>query len=140
MIGYTCMERLSTGERHPPDGHRFGAFRLPLNLAATARSKLRRLALAATWSITALSKKTRVPAATLRYWEHLGLLPRAARTHTGYRMFAGEVLQYVEFVRRSKAIGLSLRQMRRVLDVARTGGTPCPEVEEWIRERLVKRT
>ncbi len=77
--------------------------------------------MAAAWSITALSKKTTVPAATLRYWEHLGLLPRAARTHTGYRMFAGEVLQYIEFVRRSKG-----------------GRTPCPEVEQWIRARLVK--
>jgi len=96
------------------------------------------LALAAAWSITALSKKTKVPAATLRYWEHLGLLPRAARTHTGYRMFAGEVLQYIEFVRRSKAMGLSLRQMQRVLEVARSGRTPCPEVEQWIRARLVK--
>lgn len=92
----------------------------------------------AAWSITALSRKTRVPAATLRYWERLGLLPRAARTHTGYRIFAVEVVQYVEFVRKSKAMGLSLRQMRRVLDVARTGRSPCPEVEQWIRAGLVR--
>jgi DNA-binding transcriptional MerR regulator len=94
--------------------------------------------LGAAWSITALSKKTKVPAATLRYWERLGLLPRAARTQTGYRVFASEVLQYVEFVRESKAMGLSLRQMQRVLEVARTGRNPCPEVEAWIRARLVK--
>jgi DNA-binding transcriptional MerR regulator len=94
--------------------------------------------LQADWTITALSKKAKVPAGTLRYWERLGLLPRAARTHTGYRLFAVEALQYVEFVRKSKAMGLSLRQMQRVLAVARTGRTPCPDVEGWIRARLVK--
>ncbi len=94
--------------------------------------------MAATWTITALSKSTKVPSATLRYWEHLGLLPRAVRTHTGYRLFASEALQYVEFVRKSRAMGLSLRQMRRVLELARSGHNPCPEVEQWIRQRLVK--
>ena len=90
------------------------------------------------WTITALSKKTEVPAGTLRYWERLGLLPRAARTHTGYRLFAAEALQYVEFVRKSKRIGLSLRQMHRVLEAARNGQSPCPEVERWTRARLSK--
>ena len=94
--------------------------------------------MAAPWTINRLSKKTKVPAGTLRYWERLGLLPRAFRTHTGYRVFAGEVLQYVEFVRRSKAMGLSLRQMQTSAQGRAHRRSPCPEVEQWIRARLVK--
>jgi DNA-binding transcriptional MerR regulator len=86
--------------------------------------------------ISALAKKTGVRSTTLRYWEQLGLLPRAARTHTGYRLFGNETLQYVEFVRKSKEVGLSLRQMRRVLELARGGQSPCPEVEQWIEGKL----
>jgi len=93
---------------------------------------------AGTWTITQLSKDTKVPQPTLRYWEHLGLLPRAARSHTGYRLFPPEALDYVAFVRKSKLMGLSLQQMRRVLEVSRGGRNPCPEVEHWIVARLAE--
>jgi MerR family copper efflux transcriptional regulator len=86
--------------------------------------------------ISALAKKTGVRSTTLRYWEQLGLLPRAARTHTGYRLFGNEAVQYVEFVRKSKEVGLSLRQMRRVLELARAGQSPCAEVERWVERKL----
>lgn len=86
--------------------------------------------------ISALAKKTGVRSTTLRYWEQLGLLPRAARTHSGYRLFGNEAVQYVEFVRKSKEVGLSLRQMRRVLELARAGQSPCAEVERWIERKL----
>jgi DNA-binding transcriptional MerR regulator len=95
-------------------------------------------AVAATCTITQLSKRTKIPQATLRYWERLGLLPRAARSHTGYRLFSSEALDYVDFVRKSKSIGLSLEQMKRVLDLAREGRSPCPEVEQWVLARLAK--
>jgi len=92
--------------------------------------------LRAVLQISGLAKKTGVRSATLRYWERLGLLPRAARTHTGYRSFGVDAIQYVEFIRRSKDMGLSLRQMRRVLDLARTGQSPCKEVEQWAERKL----
>src|SRR5262249_11254257 len=40
------------------------------------------------------------------------------------------------FVRKSKSVGLTLQQMKRVLDVARSGRSPCPEVEQWVMVRL----
>lgn len=92
--------------------------------------------MAAIWTITQLSRNAKIPQATLRYWERLGLLPRAARSHTGYRLFPPEALDYVGFVRKSKAMGLSLQQMKRVLELARGGRNPCPEVEQWVLGRL----
>jgi MerR family copper efflux transcriptional regulator len=44
-------------------------------------------------SISALAKSTGVTSKTLRHWERVGLLPKAARTHTGYRIFAPEVMR-----------------------------------------------
>jgi MerR family regulatory protein len=34
-------------------------------------------------SISALARSTGVTSKTLRHWERVGLLPKAARTHTG---------------------------------------------------------
>ncbi len=36
-------------------------------------------------SITALARQTGVSSKSLRHWETLGLLPKASRSHTGYR-------------------------------------------------------
>jgi len=41
-------------------------------------------------SISALARSTGITSKTLRHWERVGLLPKAARTHTGYRIFGAE--------------------------------------------------
>jgi MerR family copper efflux transcriptional regulator len=82
-------------------------------------------------TISRLARRSGVPPKTLRYWESLGLLPRAARTHTGYRLFDSEALRYIAFVRKSKSIGLTLAEMREVLRLARSGRCPCSKVVAW---------
>jgi len=76
-----------------------------------------------------------VPSKTIRYWEGPGLLPKAARSHTGYRAFDPAALRYVAFVQKSKAIGLTLAEMQEVLHLARSGRCPCPEVFGWTQAK-----
>lgn len=87
-------------------------------------------------SITALARKTGVSSKALRYWEMLGLLPKASRSHSGYRRFPAEAVAYIGFVSRSKGMGLTLQQMRTVLKLARKGRSPCMEVETFIDQRI----
>jgi DNA-binding transcriptional MerR regulator len=82
-------------------------------------------------TISQLARRAGVPAKTLRYWERRGLLPRAQRTHTGYRQFSADSLRYIAFIRRSKAIGLTLGEMRQILSLAHAGRCPCPEIARW---------
>lgn len=89
-----------------------------------------------TLTVSALAKRTGVSPKTIRYWESLGLLPRAARTHTGYRVFDQESIRYAKFIRKAKDIGLTLAEMREVLRLARTGQCPCPEVLHWTGEKV----
>ncbi|HKW88223.1 MAG TPA: MerR family transcriptional regulator [Candidatus Acidoferrales bacterium] len=89
-----------------------------------------------TLTISALAKRSGVPSKTLRYWEGLGLLPKATRTHTGYRVFSPDVLRYVAFIRKSKAIGLTLAEMREALRLVRAGHCPCPEVVHWTEAKV----
>jgi len=86
-------------------------------------------------NITALAKDAGVTTKTLRYWERIGLLPKASRTHTGYRMFAPDAIHYVEFILKAKSVGLTLSEMKRVVELARQGGNPCPEVVRWIDQK-----
>jgi DNA-binding transcriptional MerR regulator len=83
-------------------------------------------------TISALSRRTGVSSKTLRYWESIGLLPRAQRNYNGYRLFPPEAARYVQFVQKAKSVGLTLAQMRRVLAVAHRGKSPCLDVLDWI--------
>ncbi|MDE3135300.1 MAG: MerR family DNA-binding transcriptional regulator [Acidobacteriota bacterium] len=87
-------------------------------------------------TVSTLAREAGVSTRAIRYWESLGLLPRASRTHTGYRVFPPKAEDYVRFIRKSKAIGLSLREMREVLRLARAGQCPCKEVMRWTEERM----
>lgn len=86
-------------------------------------------------SISALAKRTEIASKTLRYWESLGLLPKATRSHTGYRLFPPEAVSYVDFIQKSKSVGLSLAQIGQVLRVSRNGGNPCPQVARWAEQK-----
>jgi MerR family copper efflux transcriptional regulator len=89
-----------------------------------------------TLTVSALAKRAGVSSKTIRYWESLGLLPRAPRTHTGYRMFDQESVRYAGFICNAKTIGLTLAEMREVLRLARTGRCPCPEVLRWTDQKV----
>ena len=89
-------------------------------------------------SISELAKSAGVTSKTLRHWERLGLLPKAMRTHTGYRVFDPKVVHYINFIQKSKTVGLTLREARRVLELARKGKNPCPEVVKWIDDKAAQ--
>lgn len=89
-------------------------------------------------SITALARQTGVSSKSLRYWEALGLLPKASRSRAGYRLFSSEAVAYVGFVKKSKVMGLTLKQMQQVLRLARDGRSPCAMVETWIDARIAE--
>jgi DNA-binding transcriptional MerR regulator len=62
-----------------------------------------------------------MPAKTLRYYEDIGLLSPAGRTDSGYRIYGWRELERIEFVRRAKLMGLSLDQIRNLVNTAEDG-------------------
>ncbi|QNP41736.1 heavy metal-responsive transcriptional regulator [Lysobacter solisilvae (ex Woo and Kim 2020)] len=52
---------------------------------------------------------------TVRYYEKEGLLPRAQRLASGYRVYDPQDLRRLQFVRRAKALGFTLPEIRDLL-------------------------
>jgi DNA-binding transcriptional MerR regulator len=73
---------------------------------------------------------------TLRFYEDSGLLPPAARTSAGYRDYGQDAVARLDFIRRGRAAGLTLAQIREVLDVRDRGHAPCSHVAGLLAERL----
>jgi MerR family transcriptional regulator, mercuric resistance operon regulatory protein len=85
-----------------------------------------------------VSKQSGIGIETLRFYEKSGLLERPSRTPSGYRVYDARVLERLAFIKQSQALGFSLDEIRRVIEDARTGKSPCAEVREIVRRRLAE--
>jgi DNA-binding transcriptional MerR regulator len=83
-----------------------------------------------------VSRQTGVGIETLRFYEKSGLLDKPARTYSGYRMYSSDVLDRLSFIKRAQVLGFSLDEIRKLIDDARRGHSPCNEVREIVRTRL----
>lgn len=73
---------------------------------------------------------------TMRFYEDQGLLPAADRTTGGYRVYTQDVVRRLDFIRRGRTAGLTLAQIRQVLDIRDSGGAPCEHVKDLLTSRL----
>ena len=73
---------------------------------------------------------------TLRFYEDLGLLPPADRTPAGYRDYTGDTVARVDFIHRGQAAGLTLAQIRQILEIRDGGQAPCEHVRTLLDTRL----
>ena len=73
---------------------------------------------------------------TLRFYEQAGLLPAAARTASGYRRYDPGVVERLHFIRRGQVAGLTLAQIRTILEIRDAGHAPCAHVEQLLADRL----
>lgn len=83
-----------------------------------------------------VSRQTGIGIETLRFYEKSGLLDKPARTYSGYRMYSKDVLDRLSFIKRAQVLGFSLDEIKRLIDDARSGHSPCEEVREIVRKRL----
>jgi MerR family copper efflux transcriptional regulator len=63
------------------------------------------------YQIKEVSERTGFTAATLRYYEEIGLLPPSVRTAAGYRIFDDATLARLAFIARAKQLGCSLDEI-----------------------------
>jgi MerR family mercuric resistance operon transcriptional regulator len=79
-------------------------------------------------TIGALSKETGCNIETIRYYERIGLMPRAPRTSGGHRLYDRERLKRLIFIRRSRELGFTLEEVRTLLKLVDGGRYTCAEV------------
>lgn len=74
---------------------------------------------------------------TIRYYDQLGLLsPGVTRTQSGYRLFEPKVINRLEFIRKIQTLGLSLQEIKIILDVHDSGDVPCGKIKDYLLKQL----
>jgi len=82
-----------------------------------------------TIAIGELSRRTRCNIETIRYYERIGLLPRAARRGR-YRSFGPADVERLHFVRRARELGFTLDEIRALLGIAADDDISCGDARE----------
>ena len=83
-----------------------------------------------------LAKATGVSPDTIRHYEKIGVIPRASRSESGYRLYPENTVERVLVVQRALRIGFSLSELAEVLKTRDAGGVPCQRVFELAQQKL----
>ncbi len=66
---------------------------------------------------------------TIRYYEQIGLLSKPGRAGNGYRIYLDEHKKWLQFIRRSRHLGLSQNETRALVDIAHEDSPACEDVQ-----------
>jgi Cu(I)-responsive transcriptional regulator len=87
-------------------------------------------------NIGELARAADVKAETIRYYEHIGLLPVPPRTAGNYRDYSAAHASRLTFIRRARDLGFSIEQIRALLDLADQKELSCEALDFIAREHL----
>ncbi|RKT04531.1 DNA-binding transcriptional MerR regulator [Streptomyces sp. 3211.6] len=87
------------------------------------------------YTISEVEARTGLTQHTLRWYERIGLMPHVDRSHSGQRRFSDKDLQWLAFVGKLRATGMSVADMVRYAELVREGDHTVDE-----RRALLERT
>jgi DNA-binding transcriptional MerR regulator len=90
------------------------------------------------YQIKQLSQLTGVSPLTIRYYERIGVLPRATRTQNTYRCYTDEDVKRLTFIRRARQLDFSLEHIAQILKHREQGTPPCALVQTLIQDKLTQ--
>jgi len=69
-------------------------------------------------TIGKVAKETGVGIETIRFYERTGLIPEPPRRDSGYREYPQETIQRINFIKKAKELGFSLKEISELLSLS----------------------
>lgn len=86
--------------------------------------------------IGAMAQKAGISVDAIRFYERNALLPKAPRTHGGFRQYAETDVDTLLFIRRAQRLGFSLHAIRGFLKLRCNSSQPCKQVRRQLSAKL----
>ena len=83
-----------------------------------------------------VARRVGIRSSAIRYYETQGIVRPAARGANGYRIYNYDAVKMLLFVRRAQSLGITLKEIKPLLDFASQGQTPCSHVKQLARNHL----
>ncbi len=71
-----------------------------------------------------------VSAKMIRHYEEIGLIPKAKRTYSGYRMYSDNEVHVLRFIRQARSLGFSIKQIGELLGLWQDRRRPSSRVKK----------
>jgi MerR family transcriptional regulator, Zn(II)-responsive regulator of zntA len=85
-------------------------------------------------SIGRLAREAQVSTDTIRYYESVGLLSPSTRSAAGYRLYSRAELRRLLLITRAKLLGLSLQDIKVLVDQTFSGS--CEHLQQELLDRI----
>lgn len=79
-----------------------------------------------------------VSAKMIRHYESIGLIPKAGRTLGNYRTYSDNDIHTLRFIKRSRALGFSIKQIATLVSLWRNRSRPSASVQRLAREHIAQ--
>ncbi len=73
---------------------------------------------------------------TIRYYEEIGLLPKASRSPSGQRIYTSGDLARLSLIKRCREFGFAIEQVRVLLGLSISPDRDCVEVRDVAKDHL----
>lgn len=83
-----------------------------------------------------LAEVAGLPSQTIRFYERKGLLPDPERGTNGYRHYDESAVTRLHFISSAQAAGLTLAEIRSIIDLRDDGTVPCAHVIGLLDSKL----
>jgi MerR family transcriptional regulator, copper efflux regulator len=77
-----------------------------------------------------VAKRSGASRKALQIYEAAGILPAARRTASGYRVYDGDTLRLLAFIRQAQGLGVALEEVKEIVSIKRAG--TLREVVGWV--------
>ena len=88
------------------------------------------------YTIGDAAMQTGISAKMIRHYEQVGLLKEALRTEAGYRLYNDRDLHMLRFIRHSRDLGFSIKQIEELLGLWQNIDRPSREVKKLAQAHL----
>lgn len=87
-------------------------------------------------TIGQLARQTGTNAATIRYYETVGLLQPPRRSGGNYRYYSAQDQRRLVFVRRARELGFSIDQVRELIALGEQSEHECSSVDDVVKAHI----
>jgi MerR family copper efflux transcriptional regulator len=88
------------------------------------------------YNIGQAAKASGISAKMIRHYEEVGLLPAASRTLSGYRTYNHQDVHMLRFIRHSRDLGFSIKQIADLLSLWRDKNRSSSKVKSLAAEHI----
>jgi DNA-binding transcriptional MerR regulator len=86
--------------------------------------------------IGALAERTGTTAPTIRYYEEIGLLRQAERQDGGQRVYSGDDVKKLTFIRRCRDFGFSIEHVKSLVSIKQDSKRSCMDARDLAQHHL----